>query len=98
MATIIDPAGKETRALFDAAAFSRARVLEVGSGDGRLALRYADVASSSVGLESSADDISTATATFPPSGGGRLRFVRGSGVLLPFRAGTFDIAVFGWAL
>jgi ubiquinone/menaquinone biosynthesis C-methylase UbiE len=98
MATIIDPAGKEARALFDAAAFARSRVLEVGSGDGRLALRYADVARWSVGLESSAEDIATATATFPPSGGGRLRFVRGNGVTLPFRAGCFDIAVFGWAL
>ncbi|MGH9312675.1 MAG: class I SAM-dependent methyltransferase [Vicinamibacterales bacterium] len=98
MATILDPAGKELEALFDAATFASARVLEIGSGNGRLALRYAGAARSVVGLESSADDVATAVATCSPSAIGRLRFVRGTGVKLPFGAATFEIALFGWSL
>lgn len=98
MATIIDPAGKELEALFDAAAFAGARVLEIGSGDGRLAQRYAGVARSVVGLESSADDVAAAVATSASWGRARLRFVRGSGVKLPFPAAAFDVALFGWSL
>jgi ubiquinone/menaquinone biosynthesis C-methylase UbiE len=98
MATIVDSAGIEPKALFDAATFTGTRVLEIGSGDGRLAVRYASVARSVVGLESSADDIAAAVATCPPSTGDRLRFVRGSGVMLPFGAAAFDIALFGWSL
>jgi ubiquinone/menaquinone biosynthesis C-methylase UbiE len=99
VATIIDSEGQEPKALFDAAPFAGARVLEIGSGNGRLALRYADVARSVVGLESSAADIATAAPTCAASSArDRLRFVRGSGVTLPFGAATFDIALFGWSL
>jgi ubiquinone/menaquinone biosynthesis C-methylase UbiE len=98
MATIIDPVGEETRALFAAAAFAEARVLEIGSGDGRLALCYAGIARSVVGLESSAADVARAVARRSASVGDHLRFVRGSGVRLPFGAATFDIALFGWSL
>jgi len=97
MATIIDPAGRESRALFDAAAFTGARVLEIGSGDGRLALRYAGVARSVVGVESGADEVAAAVAGCSASRD-RLRFVRASGVKLPFGAAVFDIALFGWSL
>jgi ubiquinone/menaquinone biosynthesis C-methylase UbiE len=98
MATAIDPAGKELGALFGAAAFAGARVLEIGSGNGRLALRYAGVARSVVGLESRADDVAAAVAACCASPRDRLRFVRGTGVKLPFGAATFDIALFGWSL
>ena len=98
MATTVDPAGVETAALFDAALFSGARVLEIGSGDGRLALRYADVARAVVGLESNANDVAAAKAICPPSSRERVRFVRGTGLKLPFRADTFDVALFGWSL
>jgi ubiquinone/menaquinone biosynthesis C-methylase UbiE len=98
MATIVDPVGTEPKALFDAANFTGARVLEIGSGDGRLAMRYRAVVRSVVGLESGADDIAAAVATCPPSSRDRLRFVRGSGVKLPFGAAAFDIALFGWSL
>ena len=98
MATTLDPAGKELEALFAAAAFAGARVLEIGSGTGRLALRYAGVAGFVTGLESSADELRTAAATSSPSAMGRPQFVRGTGVKLPFCAASFDIAVFGWSL
>lgn len=97
MGTTIDPAGKEIQALFDAVESAGARVLEIGSGDGRLALRYARVARSVVGLESGADAVRTAVGACS-SAGRRPRFVRGSGVKLPFGAAAFDIALFGWSL
>ena len=37
MASELDPEGVESRTLLQAADFNNARVLEVGSGDGRLA-------------------------------------------------------------
>lgn len=98
MATTIDPASVERKALFDNAAFAGARVLEVGSGDGRLTLQYAGVARSVVGLEFRGDDVAAAAAGRAPSLHDRLRFVRGTGVRLPFGAATFDIALFAWSL
>jgi 2-polyprenyl-3-methyl-5-hydroxy-6-metoxy-1,4-benzoquinol methylase len=41
MTNELDPEGVESRTLLQAADFNNARVLEVGSGDGRLAFRYA---------------------------------------------------------
>jgi ubiquinone/menaquinone biosynthesis C-methylase UbiE len=98
MATIIDPAGREREELLDRAAFTGARVLEIGSGNGRLASRYASVTRCTVGLESSADDLAAAVATCPSVDRNRLCFVRGSAMTLPFGAATFDIALFGWSL
>lgn len=98
MATSLDPAGDEIRALLDAAVFAGARVLEIGSGNGRLAFRYAGVTRSVVGLESNADDVAAAVAACPATASDRLRFVRGSGVELPFGAAAFDIVLFGWSL
>jgi ubiquinone/menaquinone biosynthesis C-methylase UbiE len=98
MATVIDPVGKEPKALCDAAIFADARVLEVGCGSGRLAFRYAGVTRATVGIDPGADDIVAAVAARPASLRDRVRFLRGSGVSMPFRNAAFDIAVFSWSL
>jgi ubiquinone/menaquinone biosynthesis C-methylase UbiE len=98
MGTSIDPAGTELRALLRGANFSDARVLEIGSGNGRLAFRAASVARSVVGVESFADDVAVAVQSCPAELRHRVRFVRGSGTALPFRASSFDLVVFGWSL
>jgi ubiquinone/menaquinone biosynthesis C-methylase UbiE len=91
MATTIDPAGIELRALVRAAHFPGARVLEIGSGTGRLAFRAASVARTVVGLESFADDVAFAVRSCPGELRDRVRFVHGSGTALPFRSGSFDL-------
>jgi ubiquinone/menaquinone biosynthesis C-methylase UbiE len=98
MATNIDPTGTELRALLSAADFPGARVLEIGSGNGRLAFRSASVAESVVGLESVADEIAVAAQSCPAELRHRVRFAQGSGTALPFRSGSFDVIVFGWSL
>jgi ubiquinone/menaquinone biosynthesis C-methylase UbiE len=98
MATTIDPEGTELRALLNAADFSGARLLEVGSGNGRLAFRCASVARRVVGLESVADDVALAVRSCPEALARRVRFVQGSGTALPFCTGSFDLVVLGWSL
>ena len=98
MATDIDPAGIELRALLSAAQFAGARVLDIGSGNGRLAFRYARVAGSVVGLESVAGEVALGAQSCPAELRSRVRFVHGSATALPFRSGSFDLALFGWSL
>ena len=92
---IIDPEGVELAALGAMVTFGGARVLEIGCGDGRLARRYAPTTRLAVGLDHAADPLkmAVASAASAPS----LRFVRGT-TALPFRGGTFDVALFGWSL
>lgn len=98
MATTIDPAGTELRGLLSAAQFSGSRVLEIGSGSGRLAFRYASATRSVVGLESVAADVALAVQSRPAELRHRVRFVHGSGTALPFGSGSFDLILFGWSL
>ena len=64
------------------------RILEVGSGLGILAARVAESAPEAmvVGLERSAQQLARANAS------PRTRFVRGDAHVLPFAAGSFDLA------
>jgi ubiquinone/menaquinone biosynthesis C-methylase UbiE len=98
MLTDIDPEGVEARAVSKAAGLDRARVLEIGTGDGRLAYRYADRTALVVGLEPQPEELRSALALRPVHLARRVRFVRGSTVLLPFRSATFDTALFAWSL
>jgi ubiquinone/menaquinone biosynthesis C-methylase UbiE len=98
MALEIDPDGAETRALLAAARFAGARVLEIGSGDGRLTLRYAGVPDRVVGVEPDRQAVAAAQAGRQPRDRSRVSFVVGSGVRLPFRPAAFDIALFASSL
>ena len=92
---VIDPDGVELAALRAMVTFEGARVLEIGCGDGRLARRYAHAVRLAVGLDHAADRIEAALAY--PAKVPSLRFVRAT-TALPFRDGTFDVALFGWSL
>ena len=56
MAWRSDPEGAETDALARLAPVDGLRVLELGCGDGRLTLRYADSAASVLAVDPDADD------------------------------------------
>jgi ubiquinone/menaquinone biosynthesis C-methylase UbiE len=98
MPTQLDPQGVESAALLEAAHFNRARVLEVGSGDGRLAFRYATVPASVVGIEPDATELALARGACPAYLRRRVSFVQATALALPFRSATFDIAVLAWSL
>jgi ubiquinone/menaquinone biosynthesis C-methylase UbiE len=97
VSTRLDPEEREVTALFAAASFRDARVLEIGSGDGRLARRYAASAARVVGIEPNAQYVAKAArdcaAAFPGS-----VFIRGDATRLPVRSRAFDVALFGWSL
>ena len=93
-----DPEGRETRALREAVSFAGARVLEIGSGDGRLTARYARTAGRVVGVDLDAGSLAEGRRSCPPALVDRLRSSRADACRLPFRGGSFDIALLAWSL
>jgi ubiquinone/menaquinone biosynthesis C-methylase UbiE len=98
MGTQIDPEGVETAALFAAADFHRARVLEIGCGAGRLTRRYASVSRRVVGIDPLTDSLITARRDRPAHRRGDLQYLQASALALPFAGANFDIVLFGWSL
>ena len=98
MASELDPDGEESRALLQATDFNNARVLEVGSGDGRLAFRYANASAFVVGIEPQQKDLATAVEACPLHLRQRVSFLQATALALPFRNESFDIAVLAWSL
>ena len=94
----LDPSGAEPQALLEAADFSDARVLEIGCGNGRLSFRYAEESRAVVGVDPETKDLVAALAARPRHLAGRLTFVPAGAEELPFRDGSFDIAIFAWSL
>lgn len=93
-----DPQGREAQVLLAVADFKNARVLEVGCGDGWLTFRYAQVPSFVVGIDTKTDDVLQAEMSWPPALRCRKKFIQASAPTLPFRDGTFDIALFASSL
>ncbi|NIR50576.1 MAG: methyltransferase domain-containing protein [Phycisphaerae bacterium] len=94
----LDPHGIESSALLRAADFNKARVLEVGTGDGRLAFRYAGATAFVVGIEPELKQITSALEACPSDLHQRISFVEATALALPFRSESFDIAVLAWSL
>ncbi len=74
------------------------RVLDLGCGDGRLALGVAGYAKSVVGLDPDQELIADATERAREAGLRNTRFVVGAGQALPFDDGSFDVVISSWAL
>ena len=98
MAAELAPQGAEPQALFEAADFTNARILEVGSGDGRLTFRYAEVARFVVGIETDTERVAGAVDTCPSDLRRHLSFLPASAMALPFHDGAFDLALLAWSL
>ena len=94
----IDPEGVETAALAKVAPVAGLRVLELGCGDGRLTVRYADAARSVLAVDPDAERIAQARAGLPERMAGKVTFaVSGAEEVDAPRAG-FDLALFSWSL
>ena len=100
MTVRLDPEGNETRALFEMEDFDGKRVLEIGSGDGRLTWLYADRAAHVTAVEPFKQSFERATKDLPPELEGRVDFRNMA--FLDFAAKSeearFDTAIFSWSL
>ena len=94
----IDPEGNEIRALERAACWAGRHVLEIGSGDGRLARRLAGLGASVTAIDPRPELVSSAVVVASESPSRSSRYVVGDGRRLPFSDESFDIGIFGWSL
>jgi ubiquinone/menaquinone biosynthesis C-methylase UbiE len=74
------------------------RVLDLGCGDGRLALGVAPYAKSVVGLDPDAPLIATARGRAKDAGFRNVRFEVGAGQSLDVADGSFDVVILSWTL
>lgn len=98
MATALDPGGAELALLLEHVRFADTRVLELGTGDGRLTFRYQHAARSVVGIDPDMALVGRANAQRPGEHGQRLQFLPACALRLPFRDRAFDIALLAWSL
>ena len=88
----------ETKALHRLVDFSGQRVLEVGSGEGRLTWNYAGSAQQVVGIDPDPDAVRVANYDMPFELRKTTTFACASSLNLPFPHETFNIALLSWSL
>jgi len=76
----------------------RKRVIDVGCGDGRMALGCAPYASEVVGVDPDPSAIRLARAKARGLGAANVQFKVGVAQELPFPDGHFDVAILSWTL
>ena len=74
------------------------RVLEIGSGDGRLTREYARLAAKVVAIEPDRGGVAIARRDFAAEGIANVSFLVGSVEGRRLGGGPFDIALFSWSL
>ena len=74
------------------------RVLDLGCGDGRLALGAAPHARQVVGVDPDPELIRSASRRARDAGLRNTRFEVGAGQSLPFADGAFDVVILSWTL
>ena len=98
MEPVRDPERLEPEYLSKIEQLFDARVIEIGCGDGRLTRRYASLVKSVIGIDPEAVALREAIRATPLQGRLRLDAVQGLAEKLPFKAESFDAAVFAWSL
>ncbi len=93
-----DPEGREAEWLNQYMDFSARRVLEIGSGDGRLTWRFAHLARWTAGIEIDRELLFQAVSDRPSQIRSKIDFITAAAECLPFRAGSFDRALLAWSL
>ena len=74
------------------------RVLDLGCGDGRLAIGVARYAKTVVGVDPDDELIRSARARARAAGHGNVRFAVGAAQSLEFADGAFDVVILSWTL
>jgi len=98
MAIDIDPEQNEVHALERVTTWRRARVIEIGCGDGRLTLRLARLGAVVHAIDPDATLIRTARGKRPTRFAKRVHYHVGTAEHLNYPKESFDLAVFAWAL
>ncbi len=88
----------EIRALTNAVEWVGKAVLEVGSGDGRLARRFEQLGSMVTGVDPDESLVNNAVENSGTPNRSPIAYCVGDGRRLPFRPEKFDVVVFGWSL
>lgn len=91
-------AAHEIRALGGSRLFRGKDVLEIGTGEGRLALGYAAVARTVLAVDPDSGAIALADAGARARGLDNVRFVVGAAQALDVGRERFDLAVLAWVL
>ena len=95
----LDPEAREVAALAEAAPdLSRARILEVGCGAGRLTRRYAPRAGSVLAIDPDAATIAAFDRDMPPPLRRRVEVRAGTLATLGDPHGSFDVVLLAWSL
>lgn len=99
MALVMDPAGDEIRALKSIVNWRGKRVLEVGSGDGRLTLRLAKFGPEKItAFDPDSRLIRVARKNLPENFRGNIEYHVGNAEHVKQKANQFDIVIFSWVL
>jgi ubiquinone/menaquinone biosynthesis C-methylase UbiE len=97
MALRKDPEGTEITFLNRSVDFCGKRILEIGSGDGRLTWRFANPACRVIGIDPDMGSLCEAVTNQPANLQKTVSFVQASSINVPFPRETFDIAVLAWS-
>lgn len=100
MSILLDPENNETPAFLELCGdLTGRRVLEVGSGDGRLTWRYANLAAAVTGIEPDKGRVRRARQALPQELRRKVRFFTGDLEQYAARPRKrFDLAVLAWSL
>jgi ubiquinone/menaquinone biosynthesis C-methylase UbiE len=74
------------------------RVLDLGCGDGRLALGVAPFATFVDGIDPDSEAIAAAKRNARKAGARNVRFVAGAAQQLPYPDAAFDVVILSWTL
>lgn len=93
-----DPERNESKYLHQFAEFTNRRVLEIGSGEGRLTWQYAKLTRTTIGIDPDRNALRVARVDRPFDLGHNVHFTCAASEYLPFAKETFDLAVLAWSL
>jgi|SRR5262245_8714259 len=98
MPLVVDPDGIEIEAIRDLVDPRGLRVVEIGCGDGRITLQYADDAAEVLAFDTDDEAIRDANDSRPAELRERVRFEVADAAQIELPTGEFDLALFSWSL
>ncbi|MCH7587414.1 MAG: class I SAM-dependent methyltransferase [Chloroflexi bacterium] len=97
MDPVRDPEENEPKQLREYADLEHARVIEIGTGNGRMTWRYASLTKSVAGIDPEFDRLKEAVDDRPKNFAPEVYFAQAKAEALPFKDSTFDGAIFAWS-